>query len=198
MGPAPTALWKVPTSPPLQLQDPSLKPQPLPPTLPVSVSPNIPWCFLQCSGRGRPRLVWGRGPWAQGGCRGRAVQAALGARPTSGGTRYKELHVRHVMRGKSFWRKLCDCIPCRSSSVKFPCLFAGNPGWKIWPEYCEFSLCLTKEIRAPPKETGRLAPRESCREVSKIVFFHFLIFCPARKFPKHVETCLDASRRFLT
>ena len=52
-------------SPPLQLEDlpsdhsPSLSTLPLP--------PNPPWLFLQCSGRGRPRLVWGRGPRVGGG-----------------------------------------------------------------------------------------------------------------------------------
>ena len=48
--------------------------------------PSSPHPFLPCSGRGRPRLVWGRAPRAQGGWRGSALQAALGARPTSGGT----------------------------------------------------------------------------------------------------------------
>ena len=50
-------------------------PRPLPPS-----SPHPLWLFLQCSGTGWPRLVWGRGPRVRGG-------AVLGARPTSGGTR---------------------------------------------------------------------------------------------------------------
>ena len=35
--------------------------------LPSPPSPSLfpPWLFLQCSGRGRPRLVWGRGAWGQ-------------------------------------------------------------------------------------------------------------------------------------
>ena len=47
--------------------------------------------ILRCSRRGRPRLVWGRGPGLRGGWRRRALQAALGARPTSRGTRLHQI-----------------------------------------------------------------------------------------------------------
>ena len=43
-----------------------------------------PWLFLQGSGRGQPRLVGGGGVL---GRKGVGLQAALGARPTSGATR---------------------------------------------------------------------------------------------------------------
>ena len=45
--------------------------------------PRPPYLFLQCSGRGRPRLLWGRGPQGAGWWRGRALQAVLGARQDS-------------------------------------------------------------------------------------------------------------------
>ena len=73
VGLAPTGVWRVPPHPPLQLEDPSLKPKPFPPRPLPSFFPPPPWLFLQCSGspaRGVP------GP-----------PAVLGARPTSGGTR---------------------------------------------------------------------------------------------------------------
>ena len=54
---------------------------PHPPSLPL---PHPPWPFLQCSVRGVPG--WPGGGGTQG-WRGRALQAALGARPTSGGIR---------------------------------------------------------------------------------------------------------------
>ena len=68
-GPATTALWKVLPIPPMSTG--------------VHLLPPTSWLFLQCSGRVRSRLMWG-GPWAW---RGRALQAALGARPASRGTR---------------------------------------------------------------------------------------------------------------
>ena len=53
-----------PPHPPLQLEDPSLKPKPFPPRpLPPS-SPHLPWLFSQCSGspgRGSPIWCGGRG-----------------------------------------------------------------------------------------------------------------------------------------
>ena len=84
VGLAPTGVWRVPPPhPPLQLEDPSLKPKPFPPRpLPPS-SPHPPWLFLQCSGspgRGGPVWCGGRGPG------GRALQRYLGPKPTSGGT----------------------------------------------------------------------------------------------------------------
>ena len=39
MGPAPTAPWRVHPIPPLQLEEPSLKPQPFPPLPPSSPTP---------------------------------------------------------------------------------------------------------------------------------------------------------------
>ena len=57
------------------------------PTLSLPLPPTL-WLLVQCPGRGPPRLVWGRGPKVQGVWGGRALQAALGARPTSGGTRH--------------------------------------------------------------------------------------------------------------
>ena len=88
MGPAPSALWGVPPTPPLQLEDPSLKPQPFPPRplLPSSPHPLDPFC----NALGGGGLGWcGGGVLGRRGWRGRALQAALGARPTSGSTRNK-------------------------------------------------------------------------------------------------------------
>ena len=63
-----------PISPPLQLKDPALKPQALP-------SPPYPSLSPPC-----PRRLARRGFYrAQSGWRGRALQAALAGRPTSGG-----------------------------------------------------------------------------------------------------------------
>ena len=54
VGLAPSAARRTvpPHPPPLQLEDPSLKPQPFP-RFPLPPSPPPPpWLFLQCSGRG--------------------------------------------------------------------------------------------------------------------------------------------------
>ena len=86
VGLAPTGVWRVPSHPPLQLEDPSLKPKPFPPRPLPSSSPHPPWLFLQCSGspaRGVPIWCGGRGPGGGGG----TLQTLVGARPTSGGTR---------------------------------------------------------------------------------------------------------------
>ena len=59
-----------PPHPPLQLEDPSLKPKPSPPRpLPPS-SPHPAWLFLRCSGSpgwGSPVWCGGRGPRGGGG-----------------------------------------------------------------------------------------------------------------------------------
>ena len=73
VGLAPTGVWRVPPTPHCNWR-----------ILPSSQ------LFLQGSGRGRPKLVEGRGPRAQGGGGG-GLQAALRARPTSGGTRFQDL-----------------------------------------------------------------------------------------------------------
>ena len=78
VGSAPTGLWKVPPIPPFQLEDPSLKPQPFLPT---------PFFFLQCSRKGRPRLVWG-GVMGCKGAEGEGPPSSTWATPSSGGTRY--------------------------------------------------------------------------------------------------------------
>ena len=84
VGLAPTGVWRVPPHPPLQLEDPSLKPKPFPPRpLPPS-SPHPPWLFWQCSrspGRGGPIWCGGRGP--RGG-RERVLQRHLGPDPHLG------------------------------------------------------------------------------------------------------------------
>ena len=81
-GPGPNCLLEAPPTP-RQLQDPSLQPQPVPPH-PPSLSPPPPWLFLQSFGRGRLAQWAGLGEAARGGGWGRALQAALGARHTSG------------------------------------------------------------------------------------------------------------------
>ena len=67
-------------------------------TLPSSHSPSLP---TSCLYRVYPlalfamlwkraaRGSWGRGPKVRGVCRGKCLQAALGARPTYGHTRYR-------------------------------------------------------------------------------------------------------------
>ena len=85
MGLAPTGVWRVPPPhPPLQLEDPSLKPKPLPPSL-FPPPPLALLAMLRESGTGRPSLVWGQG--SQGGVEGEGPPAVLGAGPTSRGTR---------------------------------------------------------------------------------------------------------------
>ena len=65
-GSSPNCPLEGPPHPPLQLEDPSLKPQPFPPhPLPPS-SPHPSGSFCNAPG-GRPTLVWGRCPRAQGG-----------------------------------------------------------------------------------------------------------------------------------
>ena len=78
-GSSPNCPLEGPPQTPLQLEDPSLKPQPFP----LHLLPPTSWLFLQCSGRVRSRLMWGR----PSGVEGEGLQAARGARPTSGGTR---------------------------------------------------------------------------------------------------------------
>ena len=98
-----------PPHPPLQLEDPSLKPKPFPPRpLPPS-SPHPPWLFLQCSGSpGRGGPVWCGGGVPRG-VEGEGPPAVLWARPTSGGTR-RELF-RERVRGSNFAvRVLCACL----------------------------------------------------------------------------------------
>ena len=85
MGLAPTGVWRVPPHPPLQLEGPSLEPKPFPPRpLPPS-SPHPLWLFLQCSGMGRPSLVWGGGVLGcKEGGKGWALQRYLGPDPHLG------------------------------------------------------------------------------------------------------------------
>ena len=82
-GSGPNCLWRAPP-PPQTTGGPFLQATalPSPPSLPL---PPTPWLFLQCSGRGG--LCWRGGEAAHGGWRRRALQAALGARPTSGDIR---------------------------------------------------------------------------------------------------------------
>ena len=78
VGLPPTALWRVPPIPLWRLEDPSLKPQSFLPPSPSSC-PHP----LSC-GRRPPSLC---GVLTRRGVEGEALRAALGARPTSGGTR---------------------------------------------------------------------------------------------------------------
>ena len=112
--------------PPLPLEDPPLKPQqPFPhPPLPPLPRTHPPWLFSQCSGRGRPRLLWGRGRRAQGGG---ALQTALGATPTSGGT-------RHWSMEKSVWTN--PLVPCfHGKSVGTNGLVKVSPETGIGPSF---------------------------------------------------------------
>ena len=74
-----------PPHPPKQLEDPSLKPQPFPP------HPPLP---LPLTPLGLFAMLWEGVAWAgvAEGAKGRALQVALGARPTSGGTRDLPVH----------------------------------------------------------------------------------------------------------
>ena len=64
------------------------------------------------------------------------------------------------------------------------------------------SWTVSEIYQSPPKGAGILVPREKCRKVLKIISDPFLTvfdsFCPARKFSKNVEICLDTFWRFLT
>ena len=84
-GSGPNWCLEGPPHPPLQLEDPSLKPKPFPPRpLPPS-SPHPLGSFCNAPGR----WCGGRGPRVQGGGGGgEGPPAGLGARPTSGATRF--------------------------------------------------------------------------------------------------------------
>ena len=100
MGLAATGVWRVPPHPPLQLEDPSLKPKALPSPPSPSLFPHPPWLFLQCSGSpGRGGPVWCGGRDPRGGWRGRALQRHLGPDPQSKGTRSWGLKNRAILRG---------------------------------------------------------------------------------------------------
>ena len=84
MGPAPEPqlpFGRSPPIPPLQLEDPSLKPQPFPPHPLPSSSPHLSGSF--CSAPEGP-LVWGRCPRAQGGGGGEPSKRHLGPNPHLG------------------------------------------------------------------------------------------------------------------
>ena len=83
VGLAPTAVWRVPTHPPpLQLEDPSLTTTlPSPPS--PSLFPPTPLALFAMLREGAAQAGVGEGSLSRKGWRGRAVQAALRARPTS-------------------------------------------------------------------------------------------------------------------
>ena len=82
MGLALIARWNFPPSPPLQPEDPSHKPQPFPSHPPHPSSPHPPpGSFCNAPGGRRPRLAWGRGPWAQAGWREEPSKRHLGPDP---------------------------------------------------------------------------------------------------------------------
>ena len=91
VGLAPTALWR---DSPRQLKGPSLKPQPFPPHQ-SSLLPPPPGSF--CDSPKEPTWA-GVGEAAHGGGGGGALQAALGVRPTSRGTRRKGLNFRFSVK----------------------------------------------------------------------------------------------------
>ena len=78
MGLALTALWKVPPIPPLQLENPSLKPQP---SLPVPLPHPPPLALFAMLREGAAQAGLGEGPLGGGG---RASKRHLGPDPHLG------------------------------------------------------------------------------------------------------------------
>ena len=130
MGLAPTSVWRVPPHPPLQLEDPSLKPTPLPsPPFPSLFPPPLLALFARLR-EGAAQAGGGGGVLGRrGGGGGGGLQAALGAGPTSGGTRqfqnnfYKPSPLSSENRQIEF-AKTVFCKLLLSGWVAFPWLWA--------------------------------------------------------------------------
>ena len=92
MGLAPTAVWRVPPHPPIATGGPFPDHSPSLPAFPLPLPPQPPLALFAMlrEGVAQAGVRGGGGGLSRKGWRGRAVQAALGARPTSGGALLKE------------------------------------------------------------------------------------------------------------
>ena len=100
-------------------------------TLPSTQSPSLPalpslfpppplalFAMFRESGTGRPSLVWGEGClW---GVEGEGPPAALGARPTSGGTRYSCVTAGEHLRLQMLWAYECRSVYINGGSSRSP------------------------------------------------------------------------------
>ena len=98
MGLARTTLRKVPPHPPIATGEPFPHATDIPSPPSPLLFPAPPWLFLQCSWRGRPRLVWGRG---SGGRGGGPSKRHLGPDPHVGDTRYGAAQVLTIPRARN-------------------------------------------------------------------------------------------------
>ena len=91
VGLALTAVWRVAPIPPIATGGPFPNHSPSLPTFP-SLFPLTPLALFAMLQEGAAQAGVGEGSLSRKGWRGRAVQAALGARPTSRGAQMKGFH----------------------------------------------------------------------------------------------------------
>ena len=197
-----------PLFPPLQLEDPSLKPQPFRPHPPPSSSPHpAALSAMLWEGVAQAGVGWKR--------RGRALQAALGARPASGGAQVlRQGTPNQVMFGlQSSWQVRAQCfsisascprvrlLPWPSAPLSCLCLFHASVSKSFLegcrPERADSRESTLQETAPPPLKDLTQAALNGDKPKGKTEHFRWFlqIFWPFPRKQSTWETQIFAENR---